>query len=79
MAALRVEIPTPDGPLTVTGLSVSIGGAVAPEDADLRGVLQAADTALYAAKRAGRNLVRLGRALPVPSPSASAAPPAAAG
>jgi diguanylate cyclase (GGDEF)-like protein len=61
VADLRVEIPTPDGPLTVSGLTVSIGGAVAPaEGADLRTLLQIADTALYAAKRAGRNIVRMG-------------------
>jgi diguanylate cyclase (GGDEF)-like protein len=80
VAGLRVEIPTPDGPLTVSGLSVSIGGAVSPtEDVELRSVLQVADTALYSAKRAGRNLVRLGRALPSPSPTATGLPPAAAG
>jgi diguanylate cyclase (GGDEF)-like protein len=61
VATLRVEIPTPDGPLTVSGLTVSIGVAVAPaEGADLRTLLQIADTALYAAKRAGRNVVRMG-------------------
>jgi diguanylate cyclase (GGDEF)-like protein len=61
VAVLRVEIPTPDGPLTVSGLTVSIGVAVAPaEGADLRTLLQIADTALYAAKRAGRNVVRTG-------------------
>jgi diguanylate cyclase (GGDEF)-like protein len=61
VADLRVEIPTPDGPLTVAGLTVSIGVAVAPaEGADLRTLLQIADTALYAAKRAGRNVVRMG-------------------
>jgi diguanylate cyclase (GGDEF)-like protein len=61
VADLRVEIPTPDGPLTVSGLTVSIGVAVAPaEGADLRTLLQIADTALYAAKRAGRNVVRMG-------------------
>jgi diguanylate cyclase (GGDEF)-like protein len=80
VAGLTVEIPTADGPLTVSGLSVSIGGAVSPtEDVELRSVLQVADTALYAAKRAGRNLVRLGRALPTPAPTATPAPPAAAG
>jgi diguanylate cyclase (GGDEF)-like protein len=61
VADMRLEIPTPDGPLTVTGLTVSIGGAVAPaESTDLRTLLQIADTALYAAKRAGRNVVRMG-------------------
>jgi diguanylate cyclase (GGDEF)-like protein len=61
VAGLQVEIPTPDGPLSVAGLTVSIGVAVAPaEGADLRTLLQIADTALYAAKRAGRNIVRVG-------------------
>jgi diguanylate cyclase (GGDEF)-like protein len=60
VAALRVEIPTPDGPLTVAGLTASIGAAVHPGHGDDVGTLmQAADAALYAAKRAGRNTVRL--------------------
>jgi diguanylate cyclase (GGDEF)-like protein len=68
VADLRVEMPTPDGPLTVGGLTVSIGGALSPDEgADLRALLQIADTALYAAKRAGRNAVRMG--VPVPAPS----------
>jgi diguanylate cyclase (GGDEF)-like protein len=59
--ALRVEIATPDGPLTVDDLSVSIGGARFPHDAgDLDRLLEVADSALYAAKRAGRNAVRWG-------------------
>jgi diguanylate cyclase (GGDEF)-like protein len=72
VARLRVEIPTPDGPLTVSGLTVSIGVAVAPaEGADLRTLLQVADTALYAAKRAGRNVVRVGTPPGSVSPVAS--------
>jgi diguanylate cyclase (GGDEF)-like protein len=60
VAGLRVEIPTPDGPLTVAGLTASIGAAVHPGHGDDVGTLmQAADAALYAAKRAGRNTVRL--------------------
>jgi diguanylate cyclase (GGDEF)-like protein len=71
VADLRVELPTPDGPLTVSGLSVSVGGAVAPaEGADLRALLQIADAALYGAKRAGRNAVRMGAPLPGGSPPA---------
>jgi len=59
--ALRVEIATPDGPLTVDDLSVSIGGATFPQDADdLDRLLEVADSALYAAKRAGRNAIRVG-------------------
>jgi diguanylate cyclase (GGDEF)-like protein len=60
VAALRVEIDTPDGPLPVTGLTVSIGAALHPRHGDDVGALMhAADAALYAAKRAGRNAVRL--------------------
>jgi diguanylate cyclase (GGDEF)-like protein len=62
---LQVEIPTPDGPMTVSGLTVSIGGAVhSRAGEDLRTLLHIADTALYSAKRAGRNRVRLGLSLP---------------
>jgi diguanylate cyclase (GGDEF)-like protein len=83
VADLRVEIPTADGPLTVSGLTVSIGGAVTPtEGTDLRTLLQTADAALYAAKRAGRNVVRMGTppgsTPPVPS-RPSGEPPADAG
>jgi diguanylate cyclase (GGDEF)-like protein len=75
VARLRVEIPTPDGPLTVSGLTVSIGVAVAPaEGADLRTLLQVADTALYAAKRAGRNVVRTGTSPGTPRRAGEQAP-----
>jgi diguanylate cyclase (GGDEF)-like protein len=61
IAELRVEIPTPDGPLTVRGLSVSVGCALMPDGgAELRDLLEVADRAMYAAKRAGRNAVRIG-------------------
>ncbi len=60
VADLQVEVPTADGPLTVEGLSVSVGGSVHPRDGhDLRALLQVADSALYAVKRAGRNAVRM--------------------
>ena len=59
--ALSVEVVTTDGPLTVHELSVSVGGATYPDDAsDLDRLMQVADSALYAAKRAGRNAVRVG-------------------
>ncbi len=52
-------VDTPDGPLTIGGLSISVGGATYPTDgASLEQVMQVADAALYAAKRAGRNVVR---------------------
>lgn len=61
IASLRVEMPTADGPLTVAGLSASVGGSLFPGDGrDLRTLLHVADTALYAAKRSGRNAVRWG-------------------
>jgi diguanylate cyclase (GGDEF)-like protein len=60
VADLRLEVPAPDGTLMVADLSVSIGGAVAgPDGCDLAALLHTADTALYAAKRAGRNTVRI--------------------
>jgi diguanylate cyclase (GGDEF)-like protein len=70
VANLRVEVATPDGPLTIAGFSVSVGAAVDAEDnADLQALLHVADAALYAAKRAGRNTVRMGVAVPA-APSA---------
>jgi hypothetical protein len=46
------------------GLSISVGCAISSaEGGDLRDLLQVADRALYAAKGAGRNAVRMGSAL----------------
>lgn len=58
---LSVGVPTADGPLTITGLTVSVGGAAFPGDGtDLTRLLESADSAMYAAKRSGRNVVRIG-------------------
>jgi diguanylate cyclase (GGDEF)-like protein len=57
VAALTFEVATADGPLTVGGVTVSIGAALAG-GRELHDLMQAADAALYAAKRGGRNQVR---------------------
>ncbi len=63
VAALVVDVTTADGTERITALSVSVGGALhSGGRADLAGLLLIADTALYSAKRAGRNQVRMGRA-----------------
>jgi diguanylate cyclase (GGDEF)-like protein len=67
VAALDVAVCTPDGGLTITGLTVSVGAAAVPGDGTtLEQVMKAADAALYTAKRDGRNLVRVAGGLPVP-------------
>lgn len=54
-----------------TNISVSIGVATFPDDGiDAEGLVRAADTALYAAKRAGRNRVVLSTGALATSPSA---------
>ncbi|HEY0815853.1 MAG TPA: GGDEF domain-containing protein [Pseudonocardia sp.] len=75
VAGLRVEIATPDGPLTVAGLTASIGAALHPGHGDdVSTLMQAADSALYAAKRAGRNTVRLAALPPIDAVSAADLP-----
>ena len=58
---LAVAVHTPDGPLTIEGISTSVGAVFdLGRTCTLQQVLGAADAALYAAKRDGRNLVRFG-------------------
>jgi diguanylate cyclase (GGDEF)-like protein len=61
ISRLRVLVDSPhDRPVTVDGISVSIGAAVRPNDGDeIDHLLLAADGALLAAKAAGRDRVRL--------------------
>lgn len=80
VADLSVPVDTPDGPLTITGLSTSIGGAAHPGDrTPLTTVMNLADRQLYAAKGAGRNRVHIAEPTPQPSlkPSGEAAGPGA--
>lgn len=49
----------PDRPLEELRVSVSVGVALATEGATARDLIQRADAALYAAKRGGKNRVRL--------------------
>lgn len=61
VAALRIAVPGSDGAALVEGLTVSIGGALRPDDGvDLPRLIEVADAAMYEAKRAGRNCVRIG-------------------
>jgi hypothetical protein len=61
VAELAVAVHTPDGPLTIDGVSTSVGAVFdLGRTCTLQQVLGAADAALYSAKRDGRNLVRFG-------------------
>lgn len=62
VADLAVSASTPDGLRIISGLTVSIGGALystADGHRDLTALVWAADAALYSAKHAGRNAVRV--------------------
>jgi len=53
---LEVGVEGEDGPATVRGLTVSVGGSLYPDCADdIDGLLLTADNALFSAKDAGRN------------------------
>ena len=57
---LHVEVTTPEGPLTISDISISVGAAVYPSaGTELTELLEIADAALYAAKRGGRNQVQV--------------------
>ena len=59
---LEVEIGTSPEPVRIADLSVSVGAALSESDGHtVDELMQVADFALYAAKRAGRDQVRIGR------------------
>lgn len=70
---LHVVIDVPSGVRTVTGLTISIGGAAVPADGtSLEQVMKIADESLYAAKHDGRNLVRIAAPKPLAAARRSA-------
>lgn len=69
---LRLEVATPEGPLTITDISISVGAAVYPSaGTELKELLEVSDAALYAAKRGGRNQVQVRYGGPPLTPSPS--------
>lgn len=65
----RLVVPSLGSGGVIAGLTASVGAACVPVDgADIDQALRAADTCLYAAKRAGRNLVRVAGMPEVPAP-----------
>jgi diguanylate cyclase (GGDEF)-like protein len=69
IASLMISVATPDGPCSIRHLTVSVGGALYPDEGgSVQQLIAAADTAVYAAKRDGRNRVRMASTLPTMLP-----------
>jgi diguanylate cyclase (GGDEF)-like protein len=77
IATLTVATDTPDGSLTINGLTASVGGARYPNDgANLEQLMKAADNALFTAKRNGRNAVCIATMASPPATRTDALPAA---
>ncbi|MGI5129451.1 diguanylate cyclase [Pseudonocardia sp. CA-107938] len=70
---LDLAVETPDGPMTIDAITISVGGAVSAGQAGVEHLLKAADTALYAAKAGGRNQVQVAGAAELEEAAASGA------
>lgn len=72
ISTLSVAVSAAGGMVTIAGLSASVGGARFPDHGPgVEQVLAAADSALYEAKRDGRNAVRIAEMTDVPRPRSS--------
>jgi diguanylate cyclase (GGDEF)-like protein len=61
VTTLVVPVETPDGPLSIRNLSISVGGTMVPSapSTTVEQAMALADRALYRAKDSGRNAVRI--------------------
>lgn len=75
---LAVPVETPDGPLTISDLSISVGGTMVPHTpgTTVEQTIALADRELYRAKDSGRNAVRIATATEIPTQRAEEPRPA---
>ncbi|GAA1876963.1 GGDEF domain-containing protein [Pseudonocardia ailaonensis] len=69
VTTLVVPVDTPDGPLSIRGLSISVGGTMVPHapGTTVESAMAIADRALYQAKDSGRNAVRIAGSGEIPT------------
>jgi diguanylate cyclase (GGDEF)-like protein len=74
VTTLAVPVETPDGPLTISGLSISVGGTTVSSapGVTVEQAMAVADRELYRAKDAGRNAVRIAQQRRIPAPRTGA-------
>ncbi|WP_181780505.1 GGDEF domain-containing protein [Pseudonocardia pini] len=70
VTTLAVPVETPDGPLTISDLSISVGGSVVSSapGTTVEQAMTVADRELYRAKDSGRNAVRIAQHHDIPAP-----------